>query len=353
MLSFDSTARHAACSAIAADARALAAAGSSLASAFERGARLFALGDASDARHAAVEFMHPVLAGKRALPAFALTGGDAVTKLRRDARPGDVALGLGPEALVPLRTAAELDLVTVALVDRPEPSVAHVFTSDARFAREVRVTRHHLLWELTHAFLEARSALPPLAGGAVDPTESLEASTRAKALESAELRRATLAAHEPALMACAAELRARLSAGATLFTFGNGGSATDAQAIAEDFGSLGRAVCLSDDAAIVTALANDVSFEIVFARQLLAIGKRGDVALALSTSGSSPNVLAALERARRAGLVTIGLSGSGGGRMAELSLDHHLAVPSSSVHRIQEAHTTLAAALVEAARSRA
>ena len=94
--------------------------------------------------------------------------------------------------------------------------------------------------------------------------------------------------------------------------------------------------------AVVTALANDVGFDVVFARQLAAFGRPGDIAVGLSTSGNSDNLVRAFEEASRRGLLTIGLAGYEGGKMAELdTIDYLFVVPSSSVHRIQEAQTTV------------
>jgi len=114
------------------------------------------------------------------------------------------------------------------------------------------------------------------------------------------------------------------------------------------------ALCLTSDIAVVTALSNDalsndVGFDVVFARQVRAFGRPGDVAFGISTSGGSSNVLAAFNEAKRVGMVTVGLSGYGGGKMADLaSLDMVFAVPSSSVHRVQEVQTTLYHVLWEA-----
>jgi D-sedoheptulose 7-phosphate isomerase len=143
--------------------------------------------------------------------------------------------------------------------------------------------------------------------------------------------------------------------GGRLFAFGNGGSSTDAQDVAALFLNPGDpskrplpALALTTDVAVVTALSNDVGFEVVFARQLAAFGRPGDIALALSTSGNSDNLIAALREAARRGMVTAGLAGYTGGQMAELPGLHHLfVVPSSSVHRIQEAQTTIYHALWE------
>jgi len=173
-----------------------------------------------------------------------------------------------------------------------------------------------------------------------------------------ELRRAVGAEQGAALAACAERLAQAFAAGATLLAFGNGGSSTDAQEVvhtfldppapAEPLPALG----LTNDVAVLTALSNDVSFDVVFSRQIGAFGRRGDIAVAISTSGGSANVLAAIEEADRAGLVTVGLAGYGGGRMAELAALHYLfAVPSSSVHRVQEVQTTLYHVLWEATRA--
>ena len=127
-----------------------------------------------------------------------------------------------------------------------------------------------------------------------------------------------------------------------VWLFGNGGSAADAQHIAGEL--VGRflidrpgirAMALGTDASVVSCVGNDLGFEEVFARQLQAIARRGDVAFALSTSGKSPNVLAALRWARANGLVTIALTGQGGGACSELA-DVLLAVPSDQTPRIQE-----------------
>jgi D-sedoheptulose 7-phosphate isomerase len=105
------------------------------------------------------------------------------------------------------------------------------------------------------------------------------------------------------------------------------------------------AICLTNDMAMVTAVSNDVGFADVFSRQIIALGREGDVLLALSTSGNSENVLHAFETARRMKLVTIGYAGGDGGHMAELHteqrLDFCLTVPTSSIHRIQESHVAL------------
>jgi D-sedoheptulose 7-phosphate isomerase len=143
-------------------------------------------------------------------------------------------------------------------------------------------------------------------------------------------------------------MAAAFRAGGTLFAFGNGGSSTDAQDVARLFLDPGPdarplpALALTADVAVVTALSNDIGFDVVFARQIGAFGRPGDVAIGLSTSGNSDNLIRGFEEASRRGLVTVGLAGYEGGKMAESSaIEHLFVIPSSSVHRIQEAQTTV------------
>ena len=178
--------------------------------------------------------------------------------------------------------------------------------------------------------------------------EQVRASTVAKVQEIGELRR-TVCARDGARMAgCAQQMAARFGAGGRLFAFGNGGSATDAQQLATLFLNPGGrlrplpAFGLANDTSVVTALCNDIGVDVVFARQLAAFGGRNDIAVGLSTSGSSANLLRAFDEASRRGMLTVGLAGYDGGKMAELdSIDYLFVAPSASVHRIQEAQTTI------------
>ena len=178
--------------------------------------------------------------------------------------------------------------------------------------------------------------------------EQVRQSTVAKAAEITELRRVIGARDGARLMACAADAAARFAAGGRLLAFGNGGSATDAQLLAALFlnpGGTARplpALGLASDISVVTALCNDIGVDVVFARQVAALGRRDDIAVGLSTSGNSDNLLRAFDEASRRGLLTVGLAGYEGGKMAELdSIDYLFVAPSSSVHRIQEAQTTV------------
>ena len=147
-------------------------------------------------------------------------------------------------------------------------------------------------------------------------------------------------------------------AGGSLFVFGNGGSAADAQHIAAEF--LGRfyierepmaAHALTVNTSALTAIGNDYGFEEVYARQLRALGKPGDVAVGISTSGNAANVVRALEAARDIGMVSVALTGARGGRAREVA-EHWVGVPSDDTPRIQESHIAIGhiwSALVEAA----
>jgi D-sedoheptulose 7-phosphate isomerase len=178
--------------------------------------------------------------------------------------------------------------------------------------------------------------------------EQVRASTVAKAGEIGELRRVIGDRDGARLERCAGEAAARFAAGGRLFAFGNGGSATDAQQLATLFLNPGPgarplpAFGLANDTSVVTALCNDIGVEVVFARQIAAFGGRDDIAVGLSTSGNSANLLRAFDEASRRGMLTIGLAGYDGGKMAELdSIDYLFVAPSASVHRIQEAQTTI------------
>ena len=170
---------------------------------------------------------------------------------------------------------------------------------------------------------------------------------------------AVAASDYPALIARVVDLLVdAFSAGRKLLVFGNGGSAADAQHFTAEF--VGRfaaerralpAIALTTNQAVLTAWSNDYSFEDVFARQVDALGLPGDIAFGISTSGTSANVVNALQRARDRGLRTVGLTGAGGGNMAAVS-DVLLAVPLSSTARIQEIHLVTYHAICAAVEAR-
>lgn len=175
----------------------------------------------------------------------------------------------------------------------------------------------------------------------------LAASARAKAAESAALRSSTLVESAELVATTAAEMARRFRAGGRMFAFGNGGSSTDSTTLAALFARppIGQALpawSLTDDQAILTALGNDVGFELIFARQLIARSCDTDIAVAMSTSGSSKDLTAAFREAKRRGLFTIGFAGYDGGEFATSSdVDACFVVRSQSVHRIQEAQALL------------
>jgi D-sedoheptulose 7-phosphate isomerase len=166
------------------------------------------------------------------------------------------------------------------------------------------------------------------------------------ALKDAAAAHERMAANAAAIVSAASALGAALRNGRTVFAFGNGGSAADAQHFTAEL--VGRfegerrplpAVALSTDTSALTAIANDYGFERVFARQIEALGRAGDVAVGISTSGNSPNVLRGLEAANARGLVTIALTGRGG--QAGSVAAHHVAVPEDRTARVQEVHITV------------
>ena len=201
----------------------------------------------------------------------------------------------------------------------------------------------------------SRAFYPFLHGGGREPRElmqELRFSLSEKAREGEEVKGKFFSDNGDAILAASLAMARSFKRGGKLLVCGNGGSATDAQHIAVEFMhpvTVGRkalpAVCLTSDMAMVTAVANDVGFKDIFTRQIIALGREGDILLGISTSGNSENLLHAFETARRMRLVTIGFAGGDGGRMAEMHagglLDFCLTVPTSSIHRIQETHVAL------------
>jgi D-sedoheptulose 7-phosphate isomerase len=315
-----------------------------LAERFVRGGRLFAAGGSpqawSDARHVAVEFVHPVIVGKRALPAVAV-------------EPDELPLLLeGDDATI------EFEPLVITAGERWEFDPP---TEDPFVRQEICETLYHVLWELVHVFfehLESSSAgagasaflYPFLNGqraGLAAVTDDVRRSILMKAEEIGRLRAQTLTEGCDELESAASALRGALGAGGALVAFGNGGSATDAMDVVADFKAAPqgwpslRALDLTADSAILTALANDIGPQVLFTRQLMACAREGDIALAISTSGGSANIVDALVEARRRGLVTIALVGYDGGRVAAEQLaDHVLVTRSDHIPRIQEAQAS-------------
>ena len=171
--------------------------------------------------------------------------------------------------------------------------------------------------------------------------------------ESMAVKKQALAANLDEIVKAAEAMIAAMRAGHKVLFFGNGGSAADSQHIAAEF--IGRfqkerqalpAMALTTDSSILTCLSNDYSYDIVFARQIEALGQKGDVAFGISTSGNSANVLKGIHAAQERGLVTITLTGKDGGELAKTS-DISLIVPSQSTARIQESHLCIEHTLCE------
>ena len=422
------------------EAERLARACHAMARQFSRGGTLIPFGTgaaATDAAHATVEFMHPVIVGKRALPAISPASDPAgASTLSRLARPDDIAFAISHDApdvatTTFLAEARRRGMLTIAMTGAGAPAAdaEHAFavpSDDPVIVQETQETAYHVLWELVHVFFEhpgllddacitcgdvaveakvvavdggtatiekdgaredvaidlvenvgvgdlllchagvalekvPRSAPPddsedpagflyPFLEGEETDLDSVladvESSTRRKAEDVIALRSAI---EVELLDACAAAIRDRLERGGHLIAFGNGGSSTDAQDLAADALARGwPAASLNNDVATVTAIGNDVGFDKAFSRQLIPLGRAHDIAVAISTSGNSDNLIAGLEEARRRHMLTVGIAGYDGGRMAQLGwLDHLFVVPSDYIPRIQEAQATIYHLLLE------
>ena len=171
--------------------------------------------------------------------------------------------------------------------------------------------------------------------------------------DSAEVKRRFAREHADRIVEVARLIARAFKEGHKVLLFGNGGSSTDASHIAAEF--VGRyhrdraplpAIALGTDMAALTCIANDYEYAEIFARQIRAHGQKGDIAIAISTSGNSPNVLRGVEAAREIGLTTVGWTGGKGGKLASL-VDHCFVVPSTVTARIQESHITLGHVLCE------
>jgi D-sedoheptulose 7-phosphate isomerase len=341
-----------------------------LAERFARGGRLISLGESpqarSDVRHVAVEFVHPVIVGKRALPAIGLSreGGSLERQVELVAGADDIAIGFDAGSAAALALARERGCLTIAYEPLGAEWEFEPPSPDPFIRQELAETHYHLLWELCHVFFEHRGLLegrearaghdtgassflyPFLAEQETDLDRVLEDVRRSvlmKASDVGALREQMLGDSRQTLAEAAAALR---GAG-TLLALGNGGSATDAMDVVADFRAAPQgwparpAIDLTEDAAIITAVANDIGPGAIFSRQVIAYGKPGDALLAISTSGNSENVLEALGEARRRGLVTIAMVGYDGGRVAAEGLaDHVLVTRSEHIPRIQEAQAS-------------
>ena len=346
---------------------------------FAREGRLVAFGasptDRSDARHVAVEFVHPVIVGKRALPALGLAGegGAIATQVALEAEADDIAMAFGgePDVRAALAAARERGCLTIAFTrdSGAEWEFDLSAVADPLIRQEIVETLYHLLWELVHIFLDHRGLLEGRAARPVHDSgassflypflgqqehdldailDDVRRSMLLKADEVTALRAQSLTEGCDTLLAAARVLRERLDAGGRLIALGNGGSATDAMDVVADFrtpmfgGPARRALDLTEDTGIITAVANDIGTDAIFQRQVIAYGREGDVLLAMSTSGNSLSVLEALKEARKRRMVTMAFVGYDGGNVAASGLADHIVVSrSQNIPRIQEAQASV------------
>jgi D-sedoheptulose 7-phosphate isomerase len=346
----------------------IAVAARAVATRLSSGGRIYAFGRgpyATDAQHVAVEFVHPVLVGKPALPAsdLSLSFEGALPVILREQ---DVVVGFGPPQGDPvidraLAGARALGAYTIGLPGKDADFAPHPVTSDEHLHQELVELLGHMLYESVHVFLEHRpgdsdvgasSFLYPFLGGQQQSQDELiadvESSILQKAAEAEALRERVAAEESEAIARAVETIVAELRAGGRLLLFGNGGSATDATDWALDCVMPPEglapipALSFSVEPATITAIANDVGREFIFLRQLIAHVAPHDVVVALSTSGGSLNVIAALEEARKRGNRTIALLGYDGGQVLRRGLcDHAIVVRSDYIPRVQEAQATI------------
>ncbi len=335
---------------------------------FLNGGRLLAFGNgpaATDAQHVSVEFVHPVIVGKRALPALDL-GPNFETHLPVVLQPEDMVMGFAfPErdAAVEraLLVAQERGALTFALAGEVGDYTFDLPDEDPLVCQEVFEVLYHMLWETVHVYFEHReqghdvgasSFLYPFLGAQEQRLEGVVEEVQGSMLQKMEevngMRAAVAASEANAISEIAAVISERLERGGKIIAFGNGGSATDANDLVADcvapppgFEPV-PAVSLAAEPANVTAVANDVGVEAIFLRQLIAHARPDDVAVGISTSGGSANILAALAEARKRGLLTVGLVGYDGGRIVgERLADHAVVVRSDYIPRIQEVQASV------------
>jgi D-sedoheptulose 7-phosphate isomerase len=335
---------------------------------FLAGGRLLAFGNGSattDAQHVSVEFVHPVIVGKRALPALDV-GSDFEERLPIIMQEQDMVMGFAfpdQDAAVEraLQVARERGALTFALAGETGDHAFDPPDEDPFVTQEVFEVLYHMLWETVHVYFEHReqghdvgasSFLYPMLGKGEQPLENLVEEVQDSILQKMEevnaMRAAAAETEAEGISEIAVAITDRLERGGKLITFGNGGSATDANDLVADCvdpppgWSRVPAVSLSAEPANISAIANDIGTEAIFARQLIAHARPEDVAIGISTSGGSANILAALAEARKRGLLTVGLVGYDGGRiLSEHLADHAVVVRSDYIPRIQEVQASI------------
>jgi D-sedoheptulose 7-phosphate isomerase len=340
---------------------------------FTQGGRLLAFGKgpyATDAQHVSVEFVHPVIVGKRALPAL------DISMLFRPwlesiLRPEDIVMGFGPpdgdnEIRSALQFAQSRNALTFALPDASPDSAddsyaVEAFTKDPFIHQEMIEILYHVLWESVHVFLEHREMghdvgasgfLYPFLGQAKQDTGDLvaqvAASIQMKVKDDSRLRVQVADEQAEQISNAAIAIHERVSSGGKLVLFGNGGSATDANdwmidcVMPPDGYHPVPAVSLSMEPANISAIANDVGTDVVFLRQLIAQARPEDVAIGISTSGGSRNIIMALEEARKRKMLTVALLGYDGGEIKRRGIaDFPIVVQCDYIPRIQEIQASI------------
>ena len=335
---------------------------------FLRGGSLLGFGRgpyATYAQHVSVEFVHPISVGQRALPALDLSILPGPW-LEAILQPEDIVMGFGPpsgdqEIADALNAASNRGAMTFALPGHSgsytlDPPSAHPFIH-----QELVEILYHTLWETVHVFFEHQELghdvgdsafLYPFLGRQKEPSadvvDQVAASIRAKAQDDSQLRARVAREQSEQIIAAARAIHDRLQKGGKLIVFGNGGSATDANDFAIDcvLPPAGYkpvpAISLSMEPANLTAIANDVGIELIFLRQMIAHARPNDIAVGISTSGGSKNIILALEEARKQGLLTVALLGYDGGDILRGHLaDFNLVVHSDYIPRIQEVQASV------------
>jgi D-sedoheptulose 7-phosphate isomerase len=350
------------------DASRLAEACREMSERFLRGGRLLAFGRgpySTDAQHVSVEFVHPVIVGKRALPALDLSIAFEPW-LKTLVQADDMVMGFGPpegnpEVWAALDAAHQRHAMTFALPGARGSYFCNPATQDAFIHQELIEILYHTLWETVHVFFEHRELghdvgeagfLYPFLGKekqqTFDVVAEVAASIQMKVHDDALLRAQVAREESEKIGNAAMAIRERIERGGKLILFGNGGSATDANDWAIDcvMPPTGYepipAVSLSMEPANLSAIANDVGTELIFQRQLIAQARPNDVAIGISTSGGSKNIVMALEEARKRNLLTLALLGYDGGEVVRRGLaDFPLIVRSDYIPRIQEVQASI------------
>jgi D-sedoheptulose 7-phosphate isomerase len=345
----------------------ITAAARAVADRFARDGCLYAFGRAAyatDAAHLSVEFVHPVIVGKRALPAFDISAAPAAFCAAL-VGPDDIAVAFGPppgdaSSAAVLAGAAARGALTLALPGTGADFAFPAPDADEHIHQEIFELVGHTLYESVHVFLEGRGhgngagaasfLYPFLSGESAPRAESADvtASILRKVADGEALRERVAATQAGLLGAAAAALDARIARGGRLLALGNGGSATDATDFVldcvlppADLAAI-PALSLAGEPAILTAIGNDVGMERTFTRQIIARALPNDSVIVFSTSGGSKNVIAALEEARGRGLTSLAILGYDGGEIVRRQLaDYAVVVESADIPRIQETQATI------------